>query len=205
MTRKPISIERLLNSALGADAMMGPDFKREVDLTPKERERPEAWRRWARQRRRRSAVFVPTGGKTRMRSCATWPPPCARLGCSRNSRADRLAPTVAIGDPCEHPYRRFHARRAPRCTRDGLAAPPIRADALAASSGRPAPAGRTPSGPPNLADNSCSCSLSPHRVPPGDFKSRGRLVSPAARGTASVLKTRRPGEQRHYTYGTHVP
>ena len=53
-------LKRLLNSALATDAMMegmtGHGFRREADLTPEERERGEAWRRWARQRR--SAVFV---------------------------------------------------------------------------------------------------------------------------------------------------
>lgn len=42
--KPPISIERLLNSALAADAMMGPGFRRVT--------RPQA-------------VFVSTGGKTK--------------------------------------------------------------------------------------------------------------------------------------------
>jgi hypothetical protein len=56
-------LDKLLHSALAADAMMGCDFRKESDLTPEERAHAARWRAWARQPR--PAVFVSTGGKTK--------------------------------------------------------------------------------------------------------------------------------------------
>ena len=73
MTRKsPRSIERLMNSALAAEAMMGPDFEW-ARLLKSKRPRPPA------------AAFVSPAASPRNRSYTTWCANCGWLGCSGNA------------------------------------------------------------------------------------------------------------------------